>query len=83
MLEVLGRYAFPVTLQVFGHQSPVAVMWLVFAAEEAASVDHFLGQRFLDAAARHETEEFLLVNVPITLVFRVGVKQLLGWYQVS
>lgn len=67
----------PFGLQIFGDQAAVAVVGLVFAAEEAPMVHNFAGDVFFDFTDMHEREEFPFVLCPVATVFSVGVEHLL------
>ena len=61
--------------QILGDEAAVALVGLVFAAEQAAVVEQRGVQGFLDAALAHEVEEALLVGGPIDLGLPVGGEQ--------
>src|SRR6266566_759684 len=73
----------PALLQVLRHQTPVAVMGFVFAAEEAALCDDFFWDPFLNPAFAHKVEEAHLVRVPIPLELFVLIQHLLSWCEVG
>ena len=72
----------PMAAQIFRDQSPMAMVRLVFTAQQAAGLDHFLGDRILNMALFHEVEKALFINAPLPLVLLVLVKNFLGRRQI-
>ena len=69
---------FPVLAEIFCDEAAVAVVGLLFAAEEAGSIDELArGERF-DGAGFHEGEEALLVGGPVAFQLLVVVQHVLG-----
>ena len=58
-------HAPPVPLEVLRHESPVAVMGLIFAAEQAAFLDQVSRNRLIDLALLHQIEKARLVRGPV------------------
>ena len=59
-------------LQVFRHESAVAAVGLVLAAEQTSIGQDFLGNRLLDPPLLHELEELALVHRPLAFPLLVG-----------
>jgi hypothetical protein len=78
LAEVVDLNIFPVAAEVFGDEAAVAVVGLLFAAEEAGSVEEFAGCKGFDGAGLHEVEETALVGGPVALELFVGVQYVLG-----
>ena len=68
----------PLALEVLDDQPPMAVVWLVLAAEEAALVDHVPGDRLVDSALLHQAQELGLVDRPGAAVLLVRVEDVGG-----
>ena len=59
--------AAPMLVQVLRDETPVAVVGLVFAAQEATVRDDLPGDRLLDPPLPHQGEEAILVGLPVAL----------------
>ena len=71
----------PMTLEVFRDETAMAVLGLVFAAQQARQVHRFLWHSLLDRTSDHQFVELALVRLPSTLVFLVSVEHALRWRQ--
>src|SRR5947209_3978910 len=71
----------PVLFEILRHQSPVTVVRLILAAEQAALGNRLLRYRFLDAPLLHQVEKAKLVGLPVGTLLPVLVEHLLGGRQ--
>ena len=76
--EVRNVEAAPMLLQVFRHQSAMAVMRLVFAAEQAALSHDFLRDALFNLPLLHEVEKPLFIGGPVPLQLLVFIEHLPG-----
>lgn len=76
---MLDRNGTPVSLQVLGNQSPVAVMRLVFTAKEAALVYELFDEGVFDAPSLHKVEKSFFAGGPVSSVFLILVEEFFGW----
>lgn len=64
----------PFAVKVFGHESTVAVMWLVLAAEETHAIKDFSWHSILHSATGHQLEKLLFVVCPLAPLLPVCIK---------
>ena len=73
----------PARLEVLGYEAAVAVVRLVFTAQETALGKDVPGNRLLDLTGTHQFEKLAFVDRPVSLVLPVAVEHVLrrrkGW----
>jgi len=68
----------PLSVQVFGHQSTVTEVRFVLATEETAFVNEFLRNLVFNPSLLHQAKEFLLIDLPVTLILFVIIQNILS-----
>ncbi len=76
-LQMNNIHIAPLLFQILPNQSPVAVVRLVLAAEQAGLVHHRAGYSFLDPPPLHQLEEAVLVPCPIVPMLLVRIENIL------
>ena len=69
----------PMIVQILRHQTPMAMMGAVLAAEQAPVCDNVCRNRPLNLALPHKFKEANLVRPPVSAAFSVFVYYLLRW----
>jgi hypothetical protein len=77
--KMLGLDSTPLRVEVFGHESPMAMMRQMFAAKQAALLKQFRLNCLFDLSPRHQIQKLMLINIPIALVLFVSVEEVLRW----
>ncbi len=67
----------PLVTEILNDEPAVAVMWLVFAAKQAATIK-LVAVNLLDPPSGHEVQKLSFVLRPRSLVLLVGVEDVLG-----
>lgn len=68
----------PFFVEILADETPVAVMRLVFRAEETRALKHLRFEAMLDLPFRHQPQKALLVCPPIALFFLVRFEHRVG-----
>jgi len=69
----------PVLLEILRDQPPMAVVWLVLAAQEASAFDHPGIDPLFDFPFLHQVQKCGLVDAPIPFMFLVGIENICRW----
>src|SRR5579863_1197065 len=75
---MLNQNIAPFFLQIFRDQPAMTEMGFFFAAKETTTLKNLSWSRIFYVTAFHERDKFLLVNVPVSSVLLVSVKNILG-----
>ena len=65
---MLNLHIGPLLFQIFGNQAAVAMMGLFLAAQQTAAIQHRTGDRFFNAALRHQLKKLALIELPIAVL---------------
>lgn len=68
----------PMGAEVFGDEPPMAMMGLVLAAQQAASLDGCRIDPLFDFALLHQIQKRMFIETPDPLVLFVGIEDVLG-----
>ncbi len=79
---MLNLQAAPAPVQVFGDESAMAMVWLVFAAQQAAITHDFLRNDFLNPSLTHQVDEPAFVGIPVDSSVSIVAQQVFGRRQV-
>jgi len=79
---MLNLQTAPVLLQVFGNESAMTIVWLVFAAQQAAITYDFFWYNFLNLSITHQIDEVAFVGIPVNSCLSVVTQQIFGRRQV-
>jgi len=79
--DVFNFYITPFFFEIFGDKAAVTIVRFLFAAKQTAIVEQLSRGLVLNVSRPHQVEKLPLVQVPIALLFLIGVENVLRWGQ--
>ncbi len=69
---------FPMRLEIFGNKASMTMFGLFFAAKQTTAGEYIRRNTFFDLPYFHQIQKLPFVQTPVTFIFFVGIKYVLG-----